>query len=230
MHDWRAVLGEVTASQERLEQTLDALDDAALRAPSPLAGWTRGHVVHHLARNADSYSRLLEWAATGVVTPQYASAEARETEIADGADLSHAVLAADVRESAARFAALALALPETRWDARRRGARRVGASRLVHAVPALARGRGPPRRPERRLHRRRLARGLPALGADGVPAGAARRRPVLPDHRDRPRAGRGAGRAGPRAARARDRTAGLGDRKIRRTAPPCTVLALSGRH
>ncbi|ROO84124.1 maleylpyruvate isomerase [Actinocorallia herbida] len=117
MHDWRAVLGEVVASQERLERTLAGLDEPALRAPSPLEGWTRGHVARHVARNADSYSRLLEWAATGVVTPQYPSAEARETEIEAGAHLPHAVLVADVRESAARLHALARALPDDRWDA-----------------------------------------------------------------------------------------------------------------
>ncbi|MCD0453669.1 maleylpyruvate isomerase family mycothiol-dependent enzyme [Actinocorallia sp. API 0066] len=118
MHDWRTVLGEVVASQERLDRTLAALDDAALRAPSPLAGWTRGHLVQHIARNADSYSRLLEWAATGVVTPQYASAAAREEEIEAGAHLPYDELVADARAAGERFVALARALPEDRWEAR----------------------------------------------------------------------------------------------------------------
>ncbi|MDX6744931.1 maleylpyruvate isomerase family mycothiol-dependent enzyme [Actinocorallia sp. A-T 12471] len=118
MHDWRAVLAEIVISQERLNLTIDGLDDAALRAPSPLEGWTRGHVAHHIARNADSCSRLLAWAATGVPVPQYPGRAARDAEIEAGAGLPHKALAADVRESAARFAALAEALPEDRWDAR----------------------------------------------------------------------------------------------------------------
>lgn len=115
--DVTTVLAEVAASQRRLEQTVAGLDEAAVRAPSPLEGWTRGHVLTHIARNADSYWRLLEWARTGVEHPQYAGVEAREAEIEEGADRSPAELAADVRESATRFAALAESLPHQAWGA-----------------------------------------------------------------------------------------------------------------
>ncbi|MEO3788162.1 maleylpyruvate isomerase family mycothiol-dependent enzyme [Actinocorallia sp. B10E7] len=113
----KRVLAEVVASQERLERTLEAIDESAARGPSPLEGWTRGHVLQHIARNADSYWRLLEWARTGVEHPQYPSVEAREAEIEAGADRPVAELAADVRESNARFVALAESLTDEAWKA-----------------------------------------------------------------------------------------------------------------
>jgi len=33
--------------------------DADVRAPSLLPGWTRGHVLSHIARNADGITRTL---------------------------------------------------------------------------------------------------------------------------------------------------------------------------
>lgn len=114
--DRNRVLEEVAASQRRLERTVEALDESAARGPSPLDGWTRGHVLQHIARNADSYRRLLEWARTGVEQAQYPSAEAREAEIEAGAGRPVAELADDVRASGARFLALAESLPEEAWD------------------------------------------------------------------------------------------------------------------
>jgi maleylpyruvate isomerase len=115
--DRNRLLAEVAASQQRLDRTAAALDESAARGPSSLEGWTRGHVLQHIARNADSYRRLLEWARTGVEHPQYPSAEAREAEIEAGAGRPVAELAADVRESGARFLALAESLPEEAWEA-----------------------------------------------------------------------------------------------------------------
>src|SRR5215472_16842111 len=60
-------LAEGTAG---LVRDLSWLTDADVREPSLLPGWTRGHVLTHLARNAEGGVRLLEWARTGV--PSYA--------------------------------------------------------------------------------------------------------------------------------------------------------------
>jgi maleylpyruvate isomerase len=57
------------------------LDDEDLRAPSLLPGWTRAHVLAHIARNADGLGNLVTWAGTGVETPMYASADARAADI-----------------------------------------------------------------------------------------------------------------------------------------------------
>lgn len=90
-------------STDRLMGTLEGLDDAAARRPSLLPGWSVGHVLTHLARNADGMVRLVAWAATGVPTPMYASAEARNAEIESGAGRSADALAYDVATSAARL-------------------------------------------------------------------------------------------------------------------------------
>ena len=42
-------------------------------------------MLTHLARNADGMINLLLWARTGIVTPAYASAEARVADIEKGA-------------------------------------------------------------------------------------------------------------------------------------------------
>ena len=45
------------------------LSDSQAREPSLLPGWSRGHLLTHLARNADGLRNLLVWARTGVATP-----------------------------------------------------------------------------------------------------------------------------------------------------------------
>lgn len=61
------------AGTEFLLRAVGALPDDALADPSRLPGWTRAHVVGHLARNADALTRLATWARTGVETPMYGS-------------------------------------------------------------------------------------------------------------------------------------------------------------
>jgi maleylpyruvate isomerase len=64
----------LAAATQRLQDTVAGLTDQQAREPSLLPGWSRGHVLTHLARNADSLRNLLIWARTGVETPQYANA------------------------------------------------------------------------------------------------------------------------------------------------------------
>jgi maleylpyruvate isomerase len=66
---------------------LNELTDDELDGGSLLPGWTRRHVVAHVGYNARAIARLVEWAATGVETPMYPSAEARNHEIDFGATL-----------------------------------------------------------------------------------------------------------------------------------------------
>jgi maleylpyruvate isomerase len=57
------------------------LSDGELRGPSALPGWTRAHVVAHLALNAEAVGRLATWARTGVQTPMYPSRAQRDADI-----------------------------------------------------------------------------------------------------------------------------------------------------
>ena len=109
------LIEDVEAATVRLVTAAAELDDDAVHAPSALPGWTRGHVLTHVARSADSMTNLLVWARTGVETPQYASAEARAAGIADGAPRGAAEQLADLRATSDRFLATARDLPGDAW-------------------------------------------------------------------------------------------------------------------
>ena len=87
--------------------------DSAL--PSRLPGWTRGHVLTHIARNADSFVRLLDAAGRGEVVTQYErGVEGRNADIEAGATRDWATLVDDVGSSAARLEDVFAA--QHRWD------------------------------------------------------------------------------------------------------------------
>jgi maleylpyruvate isomerase len=109
-------LARVVESTAQLIATAEQFDDAAVREPSLLPGWTRGHVLTHLARNAEAVVRLLTWAATGEENQMYASADARDAEIERGAGRTAAELVADVRETSERFAVQAARLSPEQWN------------------------------------------------------------------------------------------------------------------
>ena len=97
-----------TQAHRRLLDTIDGLTDHQARAASSLAGWTVGHVLTHLARNADSHVRLIDGAARGEVWDQYVGGiEGRAAEIEAGAARPAAELVDDVRTSGAAL--------EARW-------------------------------------------------------------------------------------------------------------------
>lgn len=108
-------LADIERATGRLLGTIAGMTDGQARAPSLLPGWTRGHVLTHVARNADGLANLLRWARTGTQTPMYASSQARDADIEAGAGRPAATLAADVRESAAGFAAEAARVPAENW-------------------------------------------------------------------------------------------------------------------
>ena len=115
MNEANDSLDRLVAATDRQLATVATLTDAQMREPSLLPGWTRGHVLSHIARNADGLRNLLIWARTGTETPMYPSAQARNDDIEAGAGRPAAFLAADVRESAAFFAAEAAAVPDGAW-------------------------------------------------------------------------------------------------------------------
>jgi maleylpyruvate isomerase len=110
------LLARIQEATGRLAVTAAALTDAQAREPSRLPGWSRGHVLTHIARNADGLGNLLIWARTGVETPQYPSVQAREDGIEAGAHRPAAELAADVTRSATGFAEEAARVPAAAWD------------------------------------------------------------------------------------------------------------------
>jgi maleylpyruvate isomerase len=110
-------LDTVAEATARLLDTIRGLDEHAVTGPSALPGWTRGHVLAHLARNADSLVNLLLWAHTDVEIPQYASAFLRDHDIEAGAARPLTEHLADNEAAATRFLALARSLTDDAWRA-----------------------------------------------------------------------------------------------------------------
>src|SRR3954463_7330307 len=100
-----------------LAATIDGLTDDVARQPSRLPGWTVGHVLTHIARNADSVVRRLRGAAIGEVVDQYpGGAAGRAADIEAGADRSAAELVADVLRTNAEVDEACAALPAEAWQ------------------------------------------------------------------------------------------------------------------
>ncbi|MGR4883789.1 maleylpyruvate isomerase family mycothiol-dependent enzyme [Streptomyces sp. LARHCF249] len=97
VHDLRSV----REATDRLLTAVAKLDNAALAEESHLPGWSRGHILAHLARNADALVNVFEG------RPMYASAEARDADIERDAGRPLEEHLADLRDSGARFLATA---------------------------------------------------------------------------------------------------------------------------
>ncbi|THC48926.1 maleylpyruvate isomerase family mycothiol-dependent enzyme [Streptomyces sp. A1499] len=97
-------LASVRDATDRLLSAASKLNNDSIAEPSRLPGWTRGHVLAHLARNADALVNVLAG------RPMYESARQRDSDIERDAPRPLAEQLDDVRESMARFEAQA-ALP-----------------------------------------------------------------------------------------------------------------------
>lgn len=117
----REIAGIIVA-HSALSVTLDGVTDAVVRRPSLLPGWTVGHVLTHIARNADSAVRRLHGAARGEIVDQYAGgAEGRERDIEEGSGRPADELVADVRSTAAAVETAIGEFPDDAWDNLTRG-------------------------------------------------------------------------------------------------------------
>jgi maleylpyruvate isomerase len=104
----------------------DAVDDRTARQPSRLPGWTVGHLLTHLARNADAHTRVFEGAAQGEVWAMYPGGEAeRGAAIEEGAGRPAGKLLADLVSARQRLEASWSAASHEAW-ATGLGARRAG--------------------------------------------------------------------------------------------------------
>ena len=113
--------------------TLATVPDAHLGEPSLLPGWTRRHLVAHVALNAEALGNLVTWARTGVETPMYASAQHRDADIEAGSTRPPAELREwTVRAADALDAAFAT-LSADQWQHRVRTAQ--GVDRAASEIP-----------------------------------------------------------------------------------------------
>jgi maleylpyruvate isomerase len=111
---WDTLLGWAAEGQRQAERAAGCLDPAQVSEPSRLPGWSRGHVLSHLARNADALTNLLTWARTGIESRMYASPDERAEGISAGAHRGLPEQLADLAASGSRFLAAAAAVPPER--------------------------------------------------------------------------------------------------------------------
>jgi len=104
------------AAHQRLLASVDGLRDEQMTEPSSLPGWTRAHVISHLARNADSHTWLFEGAMVGEVRHQYPSLEKRQEEIEAGAGRSPQELRDDLRAACDRLESAWRDLGDDGWE------------------------------------------------------------------------------------------------------------------
>jgi maleylpyruvate isomerase len=115
--DLPTTLSGCRAAHIRLGATLEHLDGAAASVPSRLPEWTLGHILAHLARNAESHIRMLEGAMRGEHLEQYAGGhEQRAADIERGASRPTSELVEDVARTAALLERTWSAMTVEAWD------------------------------------------------------------------------------------------------------------------
>lgn len=90
--------------------------DAALSEASALPGWTRKHLLAHVAANADAIGNLVAWAKTGVETPMYSSTTQRNADIEAGAGRPADDLLAWFDRSATQLGEGFASLSDAEWE------------------------------------------------------------------------------------------------------------------
>ncbi len=112
----RRVSDQIDQATQRLLGTARVITEPDLREPSLLPGWTRAHVLAHLARGADAMRNLLVGVRSGQDRPAYASARARQAGLEHGARLRADELVADLASSAMALRTVARQLPGEAWQ------------------------------------------------------------------------------------------------------------------
>ncbi|MEK6439039.1 maleylpyruvate isomerase family mycothiol-dependent enzyme [Pseudonocardia sp. T1-2H] len=128
-HDIARTLPWMCEGTEHLLAVVGKLTDEDYRGPSALPGWSRAHIVGHVARNAEALNRLAIWASTGEETPMYANREQRAAEIERSATHSVSTLRDELASTAEMLNEALDALAPEQWQAQVRSA-------LGRAIPA----------------------------------------------------------------------------------------------
>jgi len=105
-------------ASQRLIRTVDRLEDAAWAEPSGLPGWSRAHVVAHLALNAEGLAGALGGIVQGEPLAMYASQESRDRDIDDLAAAGPEELRSRLLGATTDFADALAAVPDDAWSTR----------------------------------------------------------------------------------------------------------------
>jgi maleylpyruvate isomerase len=113
---------------------ISGLTDDRARSASLLSDWSVGHVLTHIARNGDSFTRMMTAAMNGEVVSQYdGGQERRSADIEAGAGRPATELIADVTDSAARLESVWDEMTPEGWAGH--GVNAGGATWLCDAMP-----------------------------------------------------------------------------------------------
>ncbi len=108
----------LTEAGQRLTRSVDTLQGEGWAAPSLLPGWSRAHVVAHLALNGEALGEVLAGVIEGEPVPMYESQERRDTDIEELAAAEPAELRERLLASLTRFLETVQAVPEDAWAGR----------------------------------------------------------------------------------------------------------------
>jgi maleylpyruvate isomerase len=104
-------------AQATLLDRVSALTDEQARQPCLLPGWSVGHLLTHIARNADSLVRRFEGALRGEIVDQYVGGPAgRQAEIEAGVGRGAVELIDDVRRTNADVDEICGRMPIEAWS------------------------------------------------------------------------------------------------------------------
>ncbi len=110
-----AHVDELDEATHRLVRAVDGLTDEQYAEPSLLPGWTRAHVVAHLALNAEALTGVLRSLAEAETGAMYASPQARDTAITDLAAEEPEALRERLLASGQVLLEAVAGLPEEAW-------------------------------------------------------------------------------------------------------------------
>ena len=111
----RTQLEELAEATRRLIRSVDGMEDPAYAEPSLLPDWTRGHVVAHLALNAEGMSGALHGLTEGTSVPMYPSDEARDTDILTLGESGPEAIRSRLLGGSTDFVHAVAAVPEEAW-------------------------------------------------------------------------------------------------------------------
>lgn len=102
-------------STTALTRSVDALTEEQMRGPSFLPGWSRAHLIAHLALNGEGLAGVLKGLAHDQSVPMYRSDEARDADIEDLATAEPADLRDRLMAAGTAFAEAMQRVPEQAW-------------------------------------------------------------------------------------------------------------------
>lgn len=136
-HDVEAHRSLLQDANARLVRTVDGLTDDDWEVATGLPGWSRAHVVAHLALNSEGLAGAMGGVVAGEPVPMYASQEARDGDIEELAQAAPVELRARLLAGVTELEDALRAVPEDAWGAAIERTPGSGRAFVAAAVPGM---------------------------------------------------------------------------------------------